>query len=70
MPRHADGPKHGTTIHPAPFRTRSGKAYSADIRRRKAEDAKFAEAKRQPGGLTDEELRRRSAALAASKNSN
>jgi hypothetical protein len=71
MPRHADGPKHGTTIHPAPFRTRSGRAYSADVRRRKAEDAKFAElAKRQPGALTDEELRRRAAALAASKDSN
>jgi hypothetical protein len=65
MPRHADGPKHGTTVQQAPFRSRSGKAYSADIKRRKAEDAGVR--KRKPGALTDEELRRRSAALAAAR---
>jgi hypothetical protein len=71
MPRHADGPKHGTTVHRMPFRTRSGKPYNAETRRKRAEDGKYAKlAKHKTGDLTNEELSRRAAALAAAKNSN
>jgi hypothetical protein len=68
MPQHADGPKHGTTIYHAPFRTRSGQEYSTDIRRRKEQEAELAKlARRNPGALTDEEIRRRNEALKNSK---
>ena len=71
MPGHADGPKQGTTVHQMPFRTRSGKPYNAEIRRRRVERGKNAKlAKHKAGDLTDEELSRRAAALAAAKNSN
>jgi hypothetical protein len=68
MPRHADGPKHGTRIidvHPV---ERSPNEINKDLRRREAERAEAAALTKrmQRGisrGLTDEEIRKRHKAL-------
>jgi hypothetical protein len=68
MSQHKDGPKHGTRVFHVPMRYGSASAYNEAVSQRKRDQEEIESIRRQfarPHSLTDDEMKRRAAALAA-----